>query len=122
MKLRFYAREDQLAREPGQRPAIGQAARYIGRTFVPAKKERQNGADVVVEAASNPASKDAAEFDSERIDAADLDALKRHVRKGAIWCADAETAAFCGATFVPVEFKDGAWGAKAADKPKREIA
>jgi hypothetical protein len=114
MKLRFLAREDQLAREPGHRPAIGQAARYIGRTFVASKKERRDGVDVVVEPATNPATKDGSEYESDHFDSKDLDHLLRLARKGSIWPADKATAEFCGVDLASVEFKDGAWVRKSS--------
>jgi hypothetical protein len=98
MKLKFYAREDLLAYAPGSRPTIGSAPPYIGRELRPDR--------------SLPATEATAEFD---LDPATQDGRERLarftrlLRVGAIWAADAATAAACGGTYVPVTYQTGAW-------------
>ncbi len=116
--LKFYAREDALVRYPGIVPAIGQAPRYIGREFLMGEAERgADGKMRTTKPASNPATKDPAEFAEGTAEAA---AVMRHCRKGALWAADKDTAAACGVEFVAVEFKDGVW-VKATAKPSKRI-
>jgi hypothetical protein len=100
--LKFYAREG-LVREPGRRPAIGQAAAYLGREFVPPSK-REDGA--VVDA-SLPATKDGFTWDTDRHEPAHNEHVMKAARKGAFWPADAATAAVLGVPFADVEFKGG---------------
>lgn len=102
--LKFFAREG-LVRDLECVPAIGQAARYLGRDFVPPSKD---GAKLIP--ASHPASRDGFECD------ADSDIARvaiKQTRKGAFWPANAETAAVCGVEFVEVEFSDGVFAPKA---------
>jgi hypothetical protein len=97
--LKFIAREDALVREPGIRPAIGQAARYVGRYFDAALR-------------GHPAHDKPAEFDTDKIEPVDVSDLKRAARKGGIWPADAATAAECGVALPEVEFSEGVWSLK----------
>lgn len=106
MILKFIAREDALAREPGVRPAIGQPARYIGRRFDPAIK-------------GHPATEEPHCFNTERIDPLTLADLKRAARKGSIWPADDATAAECGVSRPNVAFADGVWTLKPATAPAK---
>ena len=92
MKLRFYAREDQLVPVPGSFPRIGQAPSYIGRKFVAADR-------------SHPATDDPYECDAETEGGRRLKKLTR--RDACLWPADEATARACGVAFVPVEVKDG---------------
>lgn len=104
--LKFFAREG-LVRDPECVPAIGQAARYLGREFVPASKD---GATVIPP--QYPATREgfscAATSEIGRV------AIKG-ARKGAFWAGDETTAAACGLAFVELEFTDGVWDAA---KPK----
>lgn len=99
MKLSFRAREDLLVRVPGMPPAIGQASMYVGREF----DAKTRG---------YPASKQAYEVESDSDEGRRLIKLVR--REGALWPADEQTAKACGVEFVSVEFKDGAYVARAA--------
>lgn len=104
MRLKFYAREG-LVREPDCRPAIGQAARYLGREFVPSVIVGKQ----VVENAKHPATKDGFECD------ADSDVARvavKNAKKGAFWPADKATAEHCGIEFADLEFADGVWDVK----------
>jgi hypothetical protein len=94
--LRFYAREDQLVRETGIHPRIGDAARYYGRKFDTATR----GYPAISEAFA------VAEGGE------DAPKCMKACRKGALWPADEATASACGVKFVPVECVDGAWVAK----------
>ncbi len=108
MKLKFFAREG-LVREPGVPPIIGVAARYLGREFVPAKREVVDGVAVILPA-SNPATEGGLECFSGSLVA---DVAMKGCRKGAFWPANKETAEVCGTPFVDVEFRDGLWDVKA---------
>ncbi len=90
MILKFYAREDQLVREPGIGPSIGVPARYVGRYFDAALR-------------GFPAHDNAQAFDTDLVESRDIADLKRSTRKGGLWPADTETAAECGVPFVAVE-------------------
>ena len=103
MKLRFYARDDQLEPYPFLAPSIGQPRRYVGRKFLPAVINKGE----VVEPANNPAVKDAAEFDSNSQEGKRLAEVVR--RDHSLWAADEGTAAFCGVPFVRVRFDEGVW-------------
>lgn len=111
MKLSFYARGDKLVLYPGLQTANGDSARYIGRQFVPASKGQPS---------SNPAVDAAFECESESPIG---QRLSRLVRVDSIdpplFCADKQTAAFCGVPFVKVSFADGAWSEVIAPAPSR---
>ncbi len=115
MKLRFFAREDALATVPGAVVALGQPIQRVGREFVPPKDGKPG---------SMPATKDAHEVDIAEGTPAGVqtfEAYRRLAGLGDVWCADEATAQALGASFVPVEFKDGAWLKKPADpKPARK--
>lgn len=100
-RLRFYARGDKLVSYPGIQTPNGESARYIGREFVRAKDGKP---------ASNPATEEAFECDSASPAGQRLARLMRlDALDPPLYCADAETAAECGAVFVKVSFADGAW-------------
>lgn len=111
MKLSFYARGDKLVLYPGLQTVNGDSARYIGRQFVPASKGQPS---------SNPAVDAAFECESESPIG---QRLSRLVRVDSIdpplFCADKQTAAFCGVPFVKVSFADGAWSEVIAPAPSR---
>lgn len=116
MKLRFHARGDQLAAYPNQWLTVGQPKRYIGRDHVPAEMNPVTG--LATKPASNPASKDAAEFEA---GSPEGERAASFCRDGALWPADRETAAYCRVSFSPVKFSDGEWvESPAADKPKKD--
>lgn len=100
MQLKFYAHSDQLVAVPGTSQYAGQVARYAGRS-VEIKKE--GGAEVV----SFPATQEGVTVDSESPEAKRYTKLVR--RDGALYPADAVTAAACGVPFVALEFADGVW-------------
>jgi hypothetical protein len=108
MRLKFAAR-DGLVREPDCVPAIGQAARYLGREFVPAVIKGKQ----IISPASNPATESGFECDSD----SDIGRVAmKNARKGAFWPLDRATAEFCGMTFVDVEFNAGVWDVKSTAK------
>lgn len=97
MKLRFYAAGDTLVslRDVEGRslpvPSRGVPARYIGREY-----------DAAVR--GYPATKEAFECE----DGTGLaEHCKKNVRCGDLLCADEATAAACGVSFAPMNFKDG---------------
>jgi hypothetical protein len=106
MLLKFAAREG-LVREPDCVPAIGQAARFLGRSFEPSRKEIVNGKQVTLPA-SHPAN---AGFECD----SDSDIARvatKNAKKGAFWPLDKATAEHCGMPFVEVELNAGVWDAK----------
>jgi hypothetical protein len=92
MKLRFYARDDQLVPMPGVSPGVGQLPMYVGRRFD-------------AETSSWPAVETAVEFDSDT--SAGLRLIELTRRDGALWPADEQTAALCATQFTKVQFKAG---------------
>lgn len=92
MRLRFYAREDQLVPLPGHRPLVGQAASYVGRKFDAATR-------------GYPATPAPFECDSDSDEGRRL--IKMTRRDACLWPADLETADVCGVAFVAVEVRDG---------------
>lgn len=113
MKLRFYAKRDLLVTMPGQSfirrnadtGAGGQAVKYVGRTHVPAVIEQAGGVERIVKAASNPATPDPFECDSDTPRGQRL--IKMVRRDQCLWPADKETADACSVPFVETVFKDG---------------
>lgn len=103
MKLRFYAREDSLARTPGSSPGVGQAAEYIGREYDP-------------ETRGYPAVEEAVEIDVDKTDPAVVEAYKNLARRGDIFAADEATAKAAGAPFAQPAFHDGAWAVPARSR------
>lgn len=102
MILRFIAREDALAHVPGAPYAVGQAAAFVGRSFVCVK-------------GSPPAYPATREPHEVTLNEATKDGINRFARyqkmamRGDIWPADAETAAACGVDLPSVAFMDGEW-------------
>lgn len=94
MILRFFAREDILATVPDSPIALGQHIPRVGRSFLKGEM---------------PATKEPHEVDTSNVSMATVEAYKRMARFEDIWCADAETAAFCGVQFLNLSFKDGAY-------------
>ncbi len=107
MRLKFYAREG-LVRDPEAPPMFGVPARYLGREFVPAKREVVDGVARIAPA-SNPATEAGFECDSESL--VGERALKE-TRKGHLWPANKSTAEFCGVQLADLEFSGGVWDVK----------
>lgn len=119
MKLRFYARADELVGHPEQLAygfRTGAPKRYIGRTHVVGEYQ-ESPEFKVIRPASYPAVEAPEEFDTKHLHAAGVQFLQRKTQKGGLWPADAETAAFCGVPLVPVKFVDGEWIEAPASKP-----
>lgn len=106
MILKFYACEDTLVSVPGPR-AVGQAPRYVGRTFQPGSGGKPP---------SHPASEKPYQVDSDSEEGRRLKLICR--RDGALYPADAETAKACGVDLPNVTFADGAWSEKPAEAAK----
>lgn len=98
MLLRFYAKHDELVREPGVRLIVGHRASYVGRKF----DEKTNGF---------PATAEPFAVSAESAEGQRLATLCQ--RDGSLWPADEATAQACGVPFQPVEFQSGAWVAAA---------
>src|SRR5688572_8707692 len=86
MKLRFYAKDDQLVSVPGAQPAMGQPPRYVGR-----KLEVKDGVP------GYPGTGEAFECDEDSATGRRLVKLVR--RENSLTPADAYTAAACGLEF-----------------------
>jgi len=118
MKLRFYAKGDALLPVPGQGLIHGAVLNYVGRQQEKRDTEFKDQQGNVIQQSAYPATQDAFECDSAS-EAAQL--IKRDLLVGSrmgdapLYCADTQTADFCGVSFVAVEFKDGAW----AEKPEK---
>jgi hypothetical protein len=103
MKLRFFAKDDDLVYVPTSVRMSGQAPQYIGRRL----EQGNDGRDGQPrKAATFPATEEAWECDA---DSADADEILNRFRRGKrrLWPADAETAAACGVEFVRVVVKAG---------------
>ena len=115
MKLRFFAKDDELVYVPNSPKRQGQPPRYVGRTFVPGDADTGKPA-------AFPASAEPFECDSDDPNGREL--VNRFLRgKRPLLPADKETAAACGVAFVAVSVKDGvaAQGASAPEaKPAKE--
>ncbi len=109
MRLKFYGRNAHTVYWPGTY-APGQVRPQPGKTFVAA------------EGPNSPAryalDKEPAEVDSDREPAA-AEHFARQCRKGGLWAADRETAAFCGVEFQRVEMgADGDFAPAPARAPQ----
>ena len=117
MKLRFYAKDDDLVYVPNLPKRQGQPPRYVGRTFVAGDPDTGK-------LASFPASSEPFECDSD--DANGRELVNRFLRgKRPLWPADKATAEACHCDFVSVSVKDGVAvpGASAPEaKPAKERA
>lgn len=101
MKLSFYARGDKLVLYPGLQTPNGQLPHYIGRESVRGTKTERGGF---------PAVQEAFECQSESPVGQRLSRLMRvDSIDPPLYCANAETAAFCGVPFVNLSFGAGAW-------------
>lgn len=100
MKLRFYAREDQLVFVPYITVSPGSPERYVGRRFEP----RLRG----YPATKEPFSVDAESPAGQRL-------IQLVARDGSLYPADEETAKACGQKRAPkVKYAKGAWVAEAS--------
>lgn len=108
MKLRFFAKDDELVYVPNFPKVRGAFPQYVGRKFIPGTAEA---------GAQFPATAEPFECDS---DDANGQALLNKFRRGkrCLWPADKATAEACGVEFVPVEVKDGVAVTKAAEPPR----
>ncbi|HEU4544357.1 MAG TPA: hypothetical protein VFR23_24715 [Jiangellaceae bacterium] len=99
MKLKFYAKDDELVYVPNAPKRQGQPPRYVGRSLVPGDPDKAT-------MASFPASAEPFECDSD--DANGQELLGRFRRgKRPLWPADKATAEACGVEFVAITIKDG---------------
>lgn len=95
--LKFVARGDLLAREPGSVAVAGDPPRFVNRE--PRKLPTGEwGYPAVEEPYACAANSDEARR-----------CITLTVRDGALWPLDEVTAAACGMRFVPVELRDGEW-------------
>jgi hypothetical protein len=94
MRLRFYAKHDELVREPGARMIIGQPASYVGRRYD-------------VSAGGWPAVETSHDVESDSEAGLRLTTLCR--RDGCLWAADEATAAAVGVPYTRTKLLDGAW-------------
>lgn len=89
MQLKFYAREGCLVTKPGVTRFVGQAEQYAGR-------RRVLGPNGKTSAYIGTRAPFAVDSDSEH-----AQRYVKHVLRGALWPADAETAAFCNTKATP---------------------
>jgi hypothetical protein len=102
MKLRLYARTQNLVPDPRQRRTQGEPARYVGREW------RQAPFGVFT-------TEQGAEFETDQLLDDQLNQLRKAVvRDRALWCANAETAAFFGVELVALTYNatDAIWTPK----------
>ena len=116
MKLRFYPRPGMLCWDPERRPtqAGGHPAGYVGRHLVRAKRDGDGNITQSAFYAANdePYEVFAASHSGRR--------LAKLCRRGELWPADKETAAYCGVKFVRVEKGDGGEWVEAKSRPKKD--
>lgn len=113
MRLRFYAKDDELVYVPNSPKRAGSPPRYVGRSFVP-------GDAATGTPASYPATPEPFECDSEDENGREL--LGRFKRgRRSLLPADKATADACGVAFVAASVKEGV-AVPSKPKPERESA
>lgn len=97
MKLRFYAKGEQLVREPGVIEIVRTPPHYVGRCLAKLEDGRF----------CYPATEEA--FECSVASDTGMRLMRLVKQDGALWPADEATAAACGVAFVELDWADGEW-------------